>query len=216
MNNLDFFGKNVGREVICDDSLEWMDASSEKGVRFKAIVTSLPDMEEIGKDKDGWEKWIIDACTSIMRVLDDNGVVIFYQTDRKFKGEILDKKTLISNHFFENMYKSIFNKIVLKQKIETINLFRPGYTNMFGFSINAKSGKATPDVIECGQMIYKNAMGMRACSAAIEFITSVVDTDTIFDPFCGQGSVLKISNEMGYNSIGIDILPEQVEKAKSL
>jgi len=200
------------RTVYCKDSNLWL--PENKGI--KAMITSLPDMEEIGMDEAGWRDWIKKTCLNISASLDEDGVVIFYQTDRKFKGKIIDKKSLISEVFFGLGYNSIMNKIVLKQEPETVNLFRPSFTNLFGFSKQAKTGKATPDVLRAGRMVYKNAMGFNACKTAVDYIKATVKTDTIFDPFCGMGSVLKISNELGFNSVGVDILGKQVLIARSI
>jgi len=209
---LDLFGNETKRTVVCSDAHKWL----INNYNNKAIITSLPDMEEVGMDVKDWGNWIKKTCSLIVDSLDDKGIVIFYQTDRKYKGKVLDKKTLISNEFIKLGYNNIFNKIVLKQKPETINLFRPTFTNLFGFSKKITSGKSTPDVINCGKMIYKNAMGLNACKIAIEFIESKIETDIIIDPFCGQGSILKIANEMGFNSIGVDILKKQCLKAEKL
>lgn len=203
---------NTKRVVICADSHRWL----PNNVDIKAIITSLPDMEEVGLNNIDWQRWIKDTCVLLSNSLSDSGLIIFYQTDRKYKGEVIDKKTLISNQFINMGYKNIFSKIILKQKPETVNLFRPTFTNLFGFSKNIKSGKATPDVIFAGNMLYKNAMGFNACKTSIEFIKSKINTKIIVDPFCGQGSVLKIANDLGLNSIGVDILKEQCEIAKNL
>ena len=200
------------RVVICDDADNWL----AKNGKIKAIITSLPDMEEVGLDVDLWRSWMSRMCLRLMKSLDDDGVIVFYQTDRKYKGSIIDKKTLISSAFEYNGYKTILSKIVLKQDPNTVNLFRPGFTNLFAFSKNTTSGKATPDVIHCGKMLYKNAMGYNACSLAVDFIATKVQTDVIVDPFCGQGSVLKISNSKGFDAIGVEILEEQCVKAREL
>jgi hypothetical protein len=209
----DLFGNTTAkRNVICDDMHKWI--STKKNI--KAIITSLPDMEEVNMSLIEWELWIKKTVDLIIESLDDNGIVIFYQTDRKYKGRVIDKKALISEGFMRLGYKNIFNKIVLKQKPETVNLFRPTFTNLFGFSKNITSGKATPDVIYAGKMLYKNAMGFNACKSSVDFIKLKIDTNLIVDPFCGQGSVLKIANDFGFDSIGVEILNDQCLKALKL
>lgn len=209
---MDLFREKTERIVFCDDAHNWL----SKNKNVKAMITSLPDMEEVCMGEKDWEDWIKKTCKLIINSLDDDGIVIFYQTDRKYNGQVIDKKTLISKEFIELDYKNIFNKIVLKQKPNTVNLFRPTFTNLFGFSKKITSGKATPDVIDCGKMVYKNAMGLNACKTAIDFINTKININTIVDPFCGQGSVLKIANNMGFNSLGIEILKEQCLKAEKL
>ena len=38
--------------------------------------------------------------------------------------------------------------------------------------------------------------------------------DTVLDPFLGSGTTMKVAKEMGRNSIGIELSPEYIEKAK--
>jgi hypothetical protein len=202
--------RNGMRTVITEDANVWLIQQHN----IKAIITSLPDMEEVGLDLEHWQKWVKTTCWNIMNSLSDDGIVIFYQTDRKYKGQIIDKKSLISNVFLDNGYMNIMSKIVLKLPPYSTSIYRPSYTNMFGFSKKQTVGKATPDVFYAGEMMYKNAMGSEACLEAIEFVVNRTKTDCIVDPFCGMGSVLKIANNIGLNSIGVDIDPEQTKIAE--
>lgn len=203
--------KKQNREVICADALEWL--KTNKG--HNIIITSLPDMEEVGMDIEQWKMWFKTACTSIQNSLDEKGIVFFYQTDRRFKGRIIDKKGLISESFNNAGFTNILSKVVLKQKVNTTNLFRPTYTNLFAFSKKTKTGKATPDVIECGKMLYKNAMGFNAVECCINFLIQKKIEGVVVDPFCGMGSVLKIANKLGFDSLGVDVLPEMVKASKN-
>jgi len=38
--------------------------------------------------------------------------------------------------------------------------------------------------------------------------------DIVFDPFLGSGTVMKVARELGRNSVGIELSPEYLEKAK--
>jgi hypothetical protein len=181
-----------------------------------SVITSLPDIEETNLDIEEWKSWFIKIATLIFGRLDKNGFVIFYQTDRKFKGEIINKDYLILNSALRNKkIKPIFHKIVLRQKINSIGLYRPGFTHLLGFSKGKKNNFNFPDVFPAGKMIYKNAMGLNACEYACRFIKNS-GVNTIIDPFCGQGSVLAIANKLGLNAIGNDIDVKQCELAKNL
>jgi hypothetical protein len=204
--NKDLFGNE--RTVHCLDAFEWLPLQSD----IKVIITSLPDMAEVDLNKDDWVKWVRKACFLLAKALSDDGVIFFFQTDRRYKGEIIDKKSIISTEYFDMGFKNIFSKIVLRQPPNAINFYRPTYSNLFGFS-KALTGYVNEDVIYNGKMLYKNAMGLNACSKCIDFIKKYVDADTIVDPFCGQGSVLKMANIYGFNAIGVDILSEQCEIA---
>lgn len=189
------------RIVICEDAHKWLPDNKNLG----CIITSMPDMEEVGLDMDAWLIWVKKTCGLLMQSLDETGLIFFYQTDRKYKGTVIDKKSLITQQFVEAGYKNILSKIVLKQEPETANLYRPTYTNLFCFSKTVLAGKATPDVIYAGKMLYKNAMGFNAVKACIDFVQDKTDHKCIYDPFCGQGSVLKIANLSGFNAVGVDI-----------
>lgn len=208
----DLFEENSPiREVYCEDANIWI-----LDKQFDIIITSLPDMEEVGTTLGNWQEWIKITCNNIINSSNDNSVIFFYQTDRKYNGRIIDKKTMISQVFLSRGYNNILSKIVLRREPNKIDLFRPTYTNLFGFSRAIKSGATTPDVIYAGKMIYNNAMGFNAVEVCINFLKAKKLEGTILDPFCGQGSVLKIANDLGYNAIGVDILQEQVNKAINL
>lgn len=202
---------NVKRDVYCADALQWLSENKN----HKIIITSLPDKEEIGMELKEWRQWIIDTSKLLQESLADDGIIFFYQTDRRFKGQIIDKKGLIGRYFNFMGYNMVLSKIVLKQKPNTTNLFRPTYTNLFAFSKKVKTGKATPDVIDSGKMLYKNAMGFNAVECCINFLKGKKINDVVVDPFCGMGSVLKIANHFGYDAIGVDILPSMVESSKN-
>jgi len=211
-NNMELFTNNTTREVYCADANIWLTENCNN----KIIITSLPDMDEVNLNYNDWINWISITCNNLIKSLSTDGIIFFYQTDRKYKGILIDKKSLISNIFISNRFNNIFSKIILKQNPNTINLFRPTYTNLFAFSKKITSGKSTPDVIYCGKMLYKNAMGFNAVECCINFLKAKNIHAPVIDPFCGMGSVLKISNELGYNSIGIDILKEQTKIAKNI
>lgn len=81
----------VQRQVYCTDALKWL----EQNRNHKVIITSLPDMEEVGLNLNDWQNWIFQACQLLELSLADDGIIFFYQTDRRYKGQIVDKKGLI-------------------------------------------------------------------------------------------------------------------------
>lgn len=203
---------NAKRTVICGDSLKLLKNFKNQ----KCIITSLPDPEEIDIAISEYAEWVEQVVGYLQKCLTKDGVIFFYQTNRKYKGTIIDKNTLISSLFIKNRFSKIMEKIVLKQEPNIINRYRPTYTNLFAFGWYLKAGEPTPDVIYAGEMIYKNAMGQNAIKFCLDYVKKYVETTVIFDPFCGQGSVLKMANEYGYDAIGIDILPEQCKIAETI
>lgn len=198
------------RQVLCSDTTQWIKTVEQ----MDSVITSLPDREETLLEFDVWKSWFVDMVAEIM--LKTRDYSIFYQTDRKINGGILSKADLLLEAGRRAGVPLIFHKIVLRRAVGKIDLFRPTYTHLMCFSKSLHSGKATPDVFERGDMTYPNAMGARAAQVACKFIKDNSDTKTIYDPFCGQGSVLAISEEFGFDSIGVEILPEQCDKARTL
>ena len=199
------------REVYCADSLLWL-----KGKKFKAVITSLPDMSELKISMASYTVWLTKAAEVLMNCIDENGCIIFYQTNRKFNGSLIDKEFLISSVFFPNGYKKVFQKIVLRKKPGVTDLYRPSFSNMFCFSKKISSGPGGPDVVYAGQMITPCAIGLAACEIAIDFIHKKVNTDTILDPFCGAGTVLTVANQKGFKAIGVEIDKLIAAKARKI
>lgn len=199
------------RRLYCNDSLTWL-----AGKQFKAIITSLPDMSELGCTAVKYTDWLDAAAKVLAAATATDGCIIFYQTNRKYKGALVDKDFLISQVFYAAGFKKIFHKIVLRKEPGKKDLYRPTYSNMFCFGKEIASGPVAPDVLYAGTMLHPNGMGLNACAAAIGFVQQTIDTDTILDPFCGTGSVLATANKNGYHAIGIDIDPEKIALAKIL
>lgn len=201
------------RDLLVADSIEYLRNNPQLGLSY--FVTSLPDLNEVGLDLPDYEVFLDKAIRTIIEAIDnsgnENGIAIFYQTDRKYRGTIIDKKFAISRIFYEYGYRLILSKIVLKAEPGTTNLFRPNYSNLFGFSRKNTSGKATPDVIYSGELVYPNATGRNAAKLAVEFVKTKDPNAIIFDPFCGQGTILRAANDVGLDSFGIDIDPKQIE-----
>ncbi len=206
--------ENGKRTVICGDSLTLLYKKEFKNQ--KCIITSLPDPEEIGIVISDYTLWICETCNALIESMNDDGVIFFYQTNRKYKGKVIDKNFLITNMFQQSNFNKIFEKIVLRQEPEIINRYRPTYTNLFAFSHTQTAGQPTADVIYAGEMLYKNAMGMNAIKVCMDYVGIHYENPTVFDPFCGQGSVLKVANQYGFDAIGIDIDPEQCKIAKTI
>jgi len=198
------------RKIIVDDTTQWLKTIDS----MDSVITSLPDAEETNMDFKEWRRWFVDCIVQIMQKTEN--YCIFYQTDRKKNGSVKSKSFLVNYAAEKAGMDMKWHKIVLRRKVGTVDLFRPGYTHLICFSKNGKSGKATPDVIDKGKMIYKNAMGLDACKFACDFVKANSNTKTIFDPFCGQGSIVAMAEMFGFDAVGVEILPEYAEKSRKL
>ena len=198
------------REVINGDTNEWIKGQ----VEFDAVITSLPDSEETSMNMEQWEFWFSDMVKEIVERT--RTYAIFYQTDRRYNGAIIDKAFLASLGAQRAGARTIFHKIALRRNVGSVDLFRPSYTHLICYSKSQTAGKASPDVITTGPMIYNNAMGMNACTFAVQFIKDHSDAKMIVDPFCGQGSVLAVAESMGFDTIGVEILSEYADLSRQL
>jgi hypothetical protein len=199
------------REVICANTNLWIKSQTS----FQAVITSLPDANEIGMDIHSWKDWFVEMVKTIVN-LTKNGYAIFYQTDRRVDGILIDKSYLASKGAEMAGANTIFHKIMLRRDVGKVDFFRPTYTHLICFSKDKKAGRAIPDVINRGRMIYDNAMGLSACKMAVEFIKLNSQAKVICDPFCGSGSILAVANKYGFDAIGVDISQDQCKKSRKI
>lgn len=78
-------------------------------------------------------------------------------------------------------------------------IFRPDLSKAITFGLAAKRPIHN-------WFYYKQGFSPELIYAMVKE-TSIGKNGTVFDPFCGVGTTLLASKEMGSNSIGIDILP---------
>ena len=201
----------MSKEIVCADAMLWLAGRTDVG----AIVTSLPDAEEIGEPLTVWKEWFRAAVFHSVQAASKDAPAIFYQTDRKADGATLSKAALVVTAAEKAGARILWHKIVLRRSVGSTDLHRPGYTHLIAASVEGRPGVASPDVIERGGVLYPNAMGMRAASFAVRFAAGK-ERRTIVDPFCGRGTVPAIAEALGLDAIGVDIDPAQCERARAL
>lgn len=193
-------------EIVCADALEWLAAYRGGG----AVVTSPPDAEEIGASVDEWQGWFrraLEACFAA------GTPVVLYVTDRLSDGRRASKAWLAMDVAAKAGRPLIWHKVALRRDPGKIDLRRPGFTHMLAFG-NEKGGAAQPDVVERGAMLYPNATGLVAARLMVEF--ALRHSQTVVDPFCGQGTIPAVAAALGANAIGVDLDPDQCAKARAL
>ena len=200
------------REVICCNAFDKLSTAEP----MRAVITSLPDASEVECGLAGYERWFIRSVRAVLQSVSREGVAIFYQGDRKHDGVLLSKSNLLCNTARSLKYQFLWHKIVLRSLPGTVNLFRPSYLHLIAFSRSLRSGRATPDVIEPGATVYRNAMNVNAALVAARFAIEVAKASTIHDPFCGRGTVLAVANALGCKSVGYDINEDQCAHARAL
>ena len=96
---------------------------------------------------------------------------------------------------------------------------RPGYTHLIAVSRAMKCPEVLPipDVIsDAGRLPWVRAMGVRAAAHAVRFARDQVGAKTVFDPFCGVGTVLAVANALGLEALGVEKAKKRCEQSREL
>jgi hypothetical protein len=192
------------RTILCTDAVGWLDANRDVG----AIVTSLPDADEIGLSMPEWARWFRNAVALCVRASSPMSPVVFYQTDRKFAGRLISKASLVLDAAATEGASPLWHKIAVRGGIGKVDFYRPGFSHLIAVSRIGRSGGATPDVLDAGRPVYRNGIGIEVARLAVNF-ASGKDRVRVVDPFCGRGTIPAVADALGLDSIGIDIDPEQ-------
>lgn len=205
------------REVYCADAIPWM---KERGVITGACaVTSLPDVSEINLSLARWRIWFTDAVSLVLQSVSPDSAALFFQSDIKREGEWVDKGALVIRAAEDAGAKVLFHKIVCRRPPGMLTMGRPGYTHLIAVSRAMKCPDVLPipDIVtDAGRQPWVRAMGIRAAAHALRFARDQVGAKTIFDPFCGVGTVLAVANAMGLDAIGVEKAKKRAEQARAL
>lgn len=205
------------REVYCADAIPWM---KERGVITGACaVTSLPDVSEMNLSLARWRIWFTDAVSLVLQSVSPDSAALFFQSDIKREGEWVDKGALVIRAAEDAGAKVLFHKIVCRRPPGMLTMGRPGYTHLIAVSRAMKCPDVLPipDIItDAGRQPWVRAMGIRAAAHALRFARDQVGAKTIFDPFCGVGTVLAVANAMGLDAIGVEKAKKRAEQARAL
>ncbi|KAL0488604.1 tRNA (guanine(10)-N2)-methyltransferase [Acrasis kona] len=213
-------------EFIIADAFKWLDSIDEiPGF----LATSLPDYLAMGMTLEQWRPWFIDTAVKLLQKLPDQSLALFYQTDAKIRQsdggptdkkkqtEWVDKGMLLQQAASQVQgVKLVWHKIIDKTKQNASNKSKMGYSHLLCFGKNrgvAMHRDDMPDVVDRGELIYKNSISVNACLiAAILFKEE--NATCVVDPFCGRGSFNIAANYVGIKTIGIDINSGCIKQAK--
>jgi hypothetical protein len=205
------------REVECADAIPWMAA---RGVMASACaITSLPDVSEVGLPLSVWRTWFLDAVQLVVKCVPDESAAVFFQSDIKRDGVWIDKGALVIRAAEDAGARVLFHKIICRRPPGHMTGGRPGYTHLIAVSraIKCPDVLAIPDVIaDAGRLTWIRAMGIRAAAHAVRFARDQVGAKTIFDPFCGVGTVLAVANALGLDALGVEKARKRCEQARHL
>lgn len=199
------------KRIICADSLRWLPDECPPC----SIITSLPLEKETGIAQPVFDEWYRHALTLCMRACAPGCPCIIYQTDTRSDGQLFSKAGVILTAARSLGLRVLWHKIVLRRDVGKIDIRRPGFSHLIVVGDRrTPPGAASPDVMQRGQILYPNAMGLTPALFAVKFAAAY--GRTIVDPFCGRGTVPAIADALGHDAIGVDIDPEQCRHAEAL
>ncbi len=205
------------RVVHCADAIPWMQARGR--IAGACAVTSLPDVSEVGLALPVWRTWFLEAVRLVVDAVPDESAALFFQSDIKRAGVWIDKGALVIRAAEDAGARVRFHKIVCRRPPGLLTMGRPGYTHLIAVSraMQCPDVLPIPDIItDAGRLPWVRAMGVRAAAHAVRFARDQVGAKTIFDPFCGVGTVLAVANRLGLDALGVEKARQRCEQARLL
>jgi hypothetical protein len=207
----------AAREVHEGDAVAWMRARGP--LAGACAVTSLPDVSEMGLGLPAWRNWFLDTVRLVVESVPEESAALFFQSDIKRDGRWIDKGALVTRAAEDAGAHVLFHKIICRRPPGLLTLGRPGYTHLIAVSRAMRCPEVLPIpdiVVEPGRLTWVRAMGLRAAAHAVRFARDQVGAKTVFDPFCGVGTVLAVANALGVAAIGVEKSRKRCEQARLL
>lgn len=182
-------------------------------------ITSLPDVSEVKLSVEAWRSWFLSAVRLVIASVPPESAAIFFQSDIKKDGKWIDKGALVVRAADESGAHVLFHKIVCRCPPGTLTPGRPGFTHFIAVSrtLTCEQDVLIPDLItDPGPKPWVRAMGIRAAAHAVRFARDHVRARSIFDPFCGVGTVLAVANALGLPALGLELSPKRCEQSRIL
>jgi DNA modification methylase len=204
----------VARSVFCADARAWL--ATNAAPPAASVVTSLPDVSEVGRAFDAWREWFLGAARQVLDWIPPDGNAIFFQSDIRHRGAWIDKGHWVQRVADDAGIPLAWHKIVCRWPPGTTLPGRASYSHMLCFSRNPTGRKPGPDVIDNGAMLWNRGMGFQACRVAIRYLVECTPTRVVVDPYCGRGTVLAIAEEMGLEAIGVELNVKRARQARAV
>ena len=206
------------RTIVNAEALTWL--AENVADPQASVVTSLPDVSELPHlDLDGWRAWFVAAARRVIAWTPGAGVSVFFQSDIRAGGTIIDKGYLVMRAAEEEGASLLWHKIVCRRPPGTISFGRPSWSHMLcvGRAPRPPARAPGPDVLpDAGFMPWSRAMGVAACRLACAYLRDEVGSRVVVDPFCGRGTVLAVANAMGMDAIGVELSAKRCRAARAL
>lgn len=183
------------------------------------MITSLPDVSEVPLDLAAWREWFVSAARRVIAWVPAGGVAIFFQSDIKKGGALVDKGYLVMRAAEDERADVLWHKIVCRKPAGTISFGRPSYSHMIAVAREGWTAPRSPgpDVVaDAGLMTWTRAMGVEACRVACAYLRDNTATRLVVDPFCGRGTALAVANAMGFDALGVELNAKRCRAARTL
>lgn len=201
-------------EIYCGDSLSLI---PQLDLKSNLIILHPPDLSDTGHTIDEYLGFLRCVYLECWSKLDDNGMLVSINTDRKMKGifakhheimKIMDGKHLINYKIWAKSLKG--------------NLFIPTFAHCLfyakGQTTNNRQLDFMPDVWLIPQEKVRNYPGKDNFPyALIERILKnhSKEGDLVLDPFAGSGTTLVCAQNLKRLYVGFELNPAFVSLTKS-
>ena len=203
------------RQVHCADAIVWMKAQGV--IPAASAVTSLPDVSEVGLALPAWRAWFLEAVRLVIESVPEDSSAIFFQSDIKHEGVWIDKGAMVIRAAEDAGAQVLFHKIICRRPPGLLTMGRPGYTHFIAVSRKMRCPDVLPIpdvVVDAGRQLWVRAMGIRVAALAVRFARDHGGAKTIFDPFCGVGTVLAVANALGVDAVGVEKSRKRCERSR--
>lgn len=183
------------------------------------MVTSLPDVSELGIALPRWREWFLEAVRLVVDGVTDESAALFFQSDIKRDGRWIDKGALVTRAAEDAGAHVLFHKLVCRRPPGMLTMGRPGFTHLIAVSreLRCPDVLSIPDIItDAGPLPWVRAMGVRAAAHAVRFARDQARATVVVDPFCGVGTVLAVANALGLDALGVEKSKKRCVQARLL
>lgn len=210
-------GPVPSREIHCAEAMAWMHARGK--IEGASVVTSLPDVSEVGQALPAWRAWFLGAVTATLDFVPETSAALFFQSDIKHDGVWIDKGGMVIRAAEDAGARVLFHKIVCRRPPGMLTMGRPGFTHLIAVSRAMRCPEVLPIpdiIVDAGRAPWVRAMGIRAAAHAVRFARDQVGARVVVDPFCGVGTVPAVANALGLDAIGVELARKRAEQSRVL
>lgn len=166
-----------------------------------------------------WQDWFVEAAARVMGSCPPEGVSIFFQSDVRHEGLWVDKAFLCQLAARQLGHGMLWHKVVARVPPGNPTFARPGYSHMLCFApvLRPPLENSTADVLsQRGRSTWARGLGLDVCRQICRYLLKNTETRRLVAPFCGEGLLLAVANQMGLEAVGIELSRKRAEKARNL